>query len=122
SPVSFTAHSGSQRTITECDPYESQSREPAALVAKTAALAEEAWSLAFQSQGMSGGPTSSNTWIGPTVEDMILRWKVKGHIGVFIQPVGFLCNHVEVLYDIDIGFKGFAEKRGMQLWRAESLS
>ena len=65
---------------------------------------------------------SGNTWIGPTVEDMILRWKEKGHIGVFIQPVGFLCDHVEVLYDIDIGFKGFAAKRGMQLWRAESLN
>ena len=121
-PVIFTAHSVPQRTITEGDPYESQSRETAALVAKTAGLADEDWSFAFQSQGMSGGPTSSNTWIGPTVEDMILRWKEKGHIGVFIQPVGFLCNHVEVLYDIDIGFKGFAAKRGMQLWRAESLN
>ena len=65
---------------------------------------------------------SGNTWIGPTVEDLILRWKEQGHIGVFIQPVGFLCDHVEVLYDIDIGFKGFASKRGMQLWRAESLN
>ena len=121
-PVIFTAHSVPQRTITEGDPYESQSRETAALVAKTAGLADEDWSFAFQSQGMSGGPTSSNTWIGPTVEDMILRWKEKGHIGVFIQPVGFLCDHVEVLYDIDIGFKGFAANCGMQLWRAESLN
>ncbi len=121
-PVIFTAHSVPQRTITEGDPYESQSRETAALVAKTAGLADEDWSFAFQSQGMSGGPMSGNTWIGPTVEDMILRWKEKGHIGVFIQPVGFLCDHVEVLYDIDIGFKGFAAKRGMQLWRAESLN
>ena len=121
-PVIFTAHSVPQRTITEGDPYESQSRETAALVAKTAGLADEDWSFAFQSQGMSGGPVSGNAWIGPTVEDMILRWKEKGHIGVFIQPVGFLCDHVEVLYDIDIGFKGFAAKRGMQLWRAESLN
>jgi len=121
-PVIFTVHSVPQRTITEGDSYASQSRETAALVAKTAGLADEDWSFAFQSQGMSGGPMSGNTWIGPTVEDMILRWKEKGHIGVFIQPVGFLCDHVEVLYDIDIGFKGFAAKRGMQLWRAESLN
>jgi len=121
-PVIFTAHSVPQRTITEGDPYESQSRETAALVAKTAGLADEDWSFAFQSQGMSGGPMSGNTWIGPTVEDMILRWREKGHIGVFIQPVGFLCDHVEVLYDIDIGFNGFVAKCGMQLWRAESLN
>jgi ferrochelatase len=48
--------------------------------------------------------------------------KQKGHGGVFIQPIGFLCDHVEVLYDIDIGFKQFAEKEQMRLWRAESLN
>ena len=42
--------------------------------------------------------------------------------GIFIQPIGFVCDHVEVLYDIDIGFKQFAEKQGMRLWRAESLN
>ena len=42
--------------------------------------------------------------------------------GVFIQPIGFLCDHVEVLYDIDIGFKQFAEKESMRLWRADSLN
>ena len=46
----------------------------------------------------------------------------QGHCGVFIQPIGFLCDHVEVLYDIDIGFTQFAEKYGMRLWRAESLN
>ena len=66
---------------------------------------------------MSGGP-----WIGPTVEDTIRNLKAKGHRGVFLHPVGFLCDHVEVLYDIDIFFKQFAEKEGMRLWRAESLN
>jgi ferrochelatase len=41
---------------------------------------------------------------------------------VFIDPIGFLCDHVEVLYDIDIAFKEFAKKQGMKLWRAESLN
>jgi ferrochelatase len=41
---------------------------------------------------------------------------------VFLQPIGFLCDHVEVLYDIDVGFKQFAEKQGIGLWRAESLN
>jgi len=61
-------------------------------------------------------------WLGPTVEDTIVALRQKGHRGVFIQPIGFLCDHVEVLYDIDIGFKQFAEKEQMRLWRAESLN
>jgi ferrochelatase len=48
--------------------------------------------------------------------------KTKGHRGLFVQPIGFLCDHVEILYDIDIAFKEFAEKEGMRLWRAESLN
>jgi ferrochelatase len=116
-PVIFTAHSVPQRTITEGDPYEVQSKETAALVANAAGLSAEEWVFAFQSQGMSGGP-----WIGPTVEETILNLKVKGHRGVFLHPVGFLCDHVEVLYDIDIFFKQFTEKEGLRLWRADSLN
>ena len=115
-PVIFTAHSVPQRTIAEGDPYEKQSKETAALVAEEAGLTSGDWSFAFQSQGMSGGQ-----WIGPTVEDTIRSLKAKGHRGVFLHPIGFLCDHVEVLYDIDIFFKQFAEKEGMRLWRAESL-
>jgi ferrochelatase len=116
-PVIFTAHSVPQRTITEGDPYERQSKETAELVAKEAGLQAEDWTFAFQSQGMSGGP-----WIGPTVEEAIRNLKAVGHRGVFLQPIGFLCDHVEVLYDIDIAFKQFAEKENMRLWRAESLN
>ncbi len=116
-PVIFTAHSVPQRTITEGDPYERQAKETAELVAKEASIADDEWAFAFQSQGMSGGP-----WIGPTVEETIRDLKAKGHRGVFLQPIGFLCDHVEVLYDIDIAFKQFAEKEGMRLWRAESLN
>ena len=116
-PIIFTAHSVPARTITEGDPYEAQSKETAQLVAKAAGLEDDAWTFAFQSQGMSGGQ-----WIGPTVEETILSLKAKGHRGVFIHPVGFLCDHVEVLYDIDIFFQQFAEKEGMRLWRAESLN
>ncbi|MGB8773401.1 MAG: ferrochelatase [Terriglobales bacterium] len=116
-PVIFTAHSVPQRTIAEGDPYEKQSKETAALVAEEAGLTSGDWSFAFQSQGMSGG-----VWIGPTVEDTIRSLKAKGHHGVFLHPIGFLCDHVEVLYDIDIFFKQFAEREGMRLWRAESLN
>jgi len=116
-PVIFTAHSVPQRTIAEGDPYEKQSRETAALVACEASLSPDAWKFAFQSQGMSGG-----AWLGPSVEGTILELKKAGYRGVFVQPIGFLCDHVEVLYDIDIGFRQFAEKEGMRLWRAESLN
>jgi protoporphyrin/coproporphyrin ferrochelatase len=116
-PVLFTAHSVPQRTIAEGDPYETQVRETAALVARAAGLNVEDWAFAFQSQGMSGG-----AWLGPTVEDTLAGLKTKGHNAVFVQPIGFLCDHVEVLYDIDIGFQEFARKHDMRLWRAESLN
>jgi ferrochelatase len=116
-PVIFTAHSVPQRTIAEGDPYEKQSRETAVLVACEASLSPDTWRFAFQSQGMSG-----SAWLGPTVEDTILELKKAGYRGVFVQPIGFLCDHVEVLYDIDIGFRQFAEKEGMRFWRAESLN
>ena len=116
-PVIFTAHSVPQQTITDGDPYETEAKETAALVAGEAKLASGDWTFAFQSQGMF-----SAGWLGPTVEDTIVALRQKGHRGVFIQPIGFLCDHVEVLYDIDIGFKQFAEKEQMRLWRAESLN
>jgi protoporphyrin/coproporphyrin ferrochelatase len=116
-PVIFTAHSVPQRTITEGDPYETQTKETARLAALEVGLAREDWKFAFQSQGMSGG-----AWLGPRVEDTILELKDRGCRGVFVQPIGFLCDHVEVLYDIDIGFKEFAENEGMRLSRAESLN
>lgn len=115
-PVLFTAHSVPQRTIAEGDPYEKQTRETAALVA--ARVPEiGAWQFAFQSQGMSGGE-----WLGPTVEDTIVNLQEAGQTGVFLQPIGFVCDHVEILFDIDILFRGFAEARGMKLYRAESLN
>jgi len=117
-PIIFTAHSVPERTITEGDPYEAQAKETASLVAmEVPSLTVDDWQFAFQSQGMSGG-----AWLGPTVEDTIRGLKAKGHRAVFLQPIGFLCDHVEVLYDIDIAFREFAEKEGMRLWRAESLN
>jgi len=117
-PIIFTAHSVPARTIAEGDPYEAQAKETAALVAmQVASLRNDDWTFAFQSQGMSGGP-----WLGPTVEETIRGLKARGQRAVFIQPIGFVCDHVEVLYDIDIAFRDFAAQEGMKLWRAESLN
>jgi len=116
-PVIFTAHSVPERTVLEGDPYELQARQTAELVANQASLDRREWRFAFQSQGASGG-----AWLGPTVQATILDLKRSGHKGVLIQPIGFLCDHVEVLYDIDVLFKQFAEKEGLRLWRTESLN
>jgi ferrochelatase len=117
-PVVFTAHSVPEPTIAGGDPYADQARNTAALVAmQVSTLTMDDWTFAFQSQGMSGGP-----WTGPTVEDTMLALHKKGHRGVVIQPVGFVCDHVEVLYDIDVRFQEFAARQGMKLWRTESLN
>jgi ferrochelatase len=120
-PVLFTAHSVPCRTICgqdrDRDSYANQARHTAELVAEQCRLSDTDWYFAFQSQGMSGGP-----WIGPSVEDTITGLKGSGHRGLLMQPIGFVCDHVEVLFDIDIFFKKFAGDRGMKLWRAESLN
>lgn len=115
--VVFTAHSVPERTIAEGDPYDRQARETARLVAAKAGLADDQWRFAFQSQGMSGGP-----WLGPTVEDTLRQLASEFRGGAFLQPIGFVCDHVEILYDIDIAFREYAQTIGMRLWRAESLN
>jgi ferrochelatase len=102
------------------DPYPVEAKRTAQLVADrlaSAGLTEKDWHFAFQSQGISGGP-----WIGPTVEDTLKALKAEGNVGVVMQPVGFLCDHVEILYDIDIAFKQTVAELGLQLWRADSLN
>jgi len=117
-PVIFTAHSVPTRTIHAGDPYEKQAKETAHLVGqKITGLTPELQHFAFQSQGMTAGP-----WLGPTVETVMLEMKKQGHKGVVIAPIGFVCDHVEVLYDIDINFRQFANEQQLKLWRPESLN
>jgi ferrochelatase len=117
-PVIFTAHSVPTRTIQAGDPYEKQVKETAQLVAqRIAGLTPELQHFAFQSQGMTSGP-----WLGPTVETVMLEQKRRGHKGVVIAPIGFVCDHVEVLYDVDIDFRQFANEQQLKLWRPESLN
>jgi ferrochelatase len=116
-PVIFTAHSVPERTIRDGDPYERQVRETAGLVARAVGLPSSRWSVAFQSQGMTAEP-----WIGPTVEAEIGRWAAAGDRRILIVPVGFVCDHVEVLYDIDVGFRKYGEAAGVTISRTESLN
>jgi ferrochelatase len=64
----------------------------------------------------------ASTSARPTVEATIDSLRDAGHKAVIIQPIGFVCDHVEVLYDIDILFKKYAQERGMKLFRTESLN
>ena len=135
-PVLFTAHSVPTRTVqppaaSECeekarearmwpgegaDPYAEDARATAELVAARVPGIPKWW-FAFQSQGASGGP-----WIGPTVEETLTMIASEGVKTILLQPVGFLCDHVEILYDVDIAFKQFAANLGMRLERPESLN
>jgi ferrochelatase len=132
-PVLFTAHSVPTRTIQPppasevanqprlwpgegADPYADDARRTAELVA-TLVPDIPKWWFAFQSQGASGGP-----WIGPTVEETLDSIAGEGIKAVVLQPIGFLCDHVEILYDVDIAFRGYAAKLGIRLERPESLN
>lgn len=100
------------------DPYPVECKRTAALVAaRIPQLSGGRWYFAFQSQGMSGGP-----WIGPSVEDTLTALHKDGARTVVLQTVGFLCDHVEILYDIDIAFKQFAQNLGLNLERPASLN
>ena len=127
--VLFTAHSVPTRTLQAtveggpnlwpgagADPYAEEARHTAELVAAAVPEIPE-WRFAFQSQGASGGP-----WIGPSVEETIDNWAAEGVKALILQPIGFLCDHVEILYDIDIAFKDYAEKKGIRLERPASLN
>jgi ferrochelatase len=129
-PILFTAHSVPCRTVISApqtspgnppeppDPYPIEAKATASLVAsRIAGLTPDDWFFAFQSQGMSGGP-----WLGPSVEDTLTALRQQGVTKLIIQPIGFLCDHVEILYDIDIGFRAFAANLGITVRRPASLN
>jgi protoporphyrin/coproporphyrin ferrochelatase len=98
------------------DPYAEEARGTAAQVAERVPEIPKWW-FAFQSQGASGGP-----WIGPSVETTLEAIAAEGIKTVILQPIGFLCDHVEILFDVDILFRDYAAKLGVRLERPESLN
>ena len=114
-PVVFTAHSVPVKTIAEGDSYESQVKETAQLLAQAVGL-KEYW-VAFQSQGMTPEP-----WLGPSVESRIDEFAAQGIRQVLLAPIGFVSDHVEVLYDIDVAFRKYGQKKGVSVVRPESLN
>jgi ferrochelatase len=119
--VLFTAHSVPCRTLEACDPYAEEARRTAALVA--ARLPEiPQWFFAFQSQSINAASASKASWLGPTVEQTLDAIAASGVRTLLLQPIGFLCDHLEILYDVDIHFRAYAAGRGLRLERTESLN
>lgn len=113
--VLFTAHSLPESRLGPDDPYDSQQRETAARVAER--VGNLKWSFAYQSQGYS-----NDSWLGPRVEDKLREFAQAGVRNVLVAPTGFICDHVEILYDVDIAFRELASSLGMRLERSASLN
>ncbi|RPI12915.1 MAG: ferrochelatase [Acidobacteriales bacterium] len=113
--VLFTAHSPPEKILESADRYPGEAQATARAVAQRAGLA--GWDFAFQSQGLT-----DDKWLGPTVESMIDSYQQRGVRELVLAPIGFVCDHVEILYDVDIFFRRYAEERGIRLRRPESLN
>jgi protoporphyrin/coproporphyrin ferrochelatase len=113
--VVFTAHSLPQRILADGDPYRDQLLETSRLVAERAGL--ERWSFAFQSASSTGEP-----WLGPDVLDELERLRETGVQKVLVAPVGFVSDHLEILWDLDVEARERAAELGLELDRIESLN
>lgn len=113
--VLFTAHSLPEKALAPNDPYDRETRATAAAVAARLNLTD--WDFAYQSQGMT-----NDAWLGPSVESRLDAYAAEGVRTVVLDPIGFVCDHVEVLFDIDRLFKEYARERGIELLRPESLN
>ena len=114
-PVIFTAHSLPERILEWGDPY------PMQLLATTEALKERLGSrpyeFAYQSAAISNDP-----WLGPDASEVVERFAAEGKHHILICPIGFVCEHVEILYDIDIVYQSLAKKLEVQLERIVMLN
>jgi ferrochelatase len=110
--VVFTAHSLPERILAEGDPYRDQLLETSRLVAERAGVAD--WSLAFQSESPTGEP-----WLGPDIVVALERLHDEGVSKVLVAPVGFVCDHLEILWDLDVVARRRAGELGLELGRTE---
>jgi ferrochelatase len=113
--VIFTAHSLPERIIALGDPYPAELHASAEAVAQRVGLTH--WELAYQSAGATPEP-----WLGPEAGAVITRLAGQGIAAVLIVPIGFVCDHVEVLYDVDVTYRELAARLGVHLERTESLN
>ena len=110
--VVFTAHSLPARILAQGDPYKDQLLETARLVAERAGVAE--WSFSFQSESPTGEP-----WLGPDILDHLRALHADGVRRVLVCPVGFVSDHLEIRWDIDVEAMELAAELGLELSRIE---
>jgi len=113
--VLFTAHSLPEKVLEQGDRYDAETRTTAALVAARLGLPQ--YDFAYQSQGLT-----EEKWLGPTVESVLEDYAAHGVKRGVLAPVGFVSDHVEVLYDVDILFRDYEAARGIRLERDASLN
>ena len=111
----FTAHSLPARILNEGDPYEAQLLRTSELVAQRAGI--EQWRFSYQSRSHTGEP-----WLGPDLVDTIEELAAQGHRAVLVASVGFIADHLEIFYDIDIEAKERADALGIELRRTPMLN
>jgi ferrochelatase len=120
----FTAHSLPTAVLAAGDPYEIEVRASAKAV--LARLGGEAAhmvnDLAFQSQGLVGSERGPMMWLGPDLPTALDSAKARGSVRVVFAPIGFLADHIEVLYDLDVEARDLARARGLNYVRAASLN
>jgi ferrochelatase len=110
--VVFTAHSLPARILETGDPYRDQLLETSRLVAEAAGLA--AWSFSFQSESPTGEP-----WLGPDILDHLEALRRQGVERVLVCPVGFVSDHLEIRWDLDVEAREKAAELGLKLERIE---
>jgi protoporphyrin/coproporphyrin ferrochelatase len=110
--VVFTAHSLPARILDEGDPYQEQLLETARLVAERAEIGD--WSFSYQSESPTGEP-----WLGPDILDHLTDLYSRGVRDVLVCPVGFVSDHLEIRWDIDVEAQERAHQLGMSLRRIE---
>ena len=115
--VVFTAHSLPERILASGDPYRDQLLETSRLVAERAGIPAERWSFAFQSASETGEP-----WLGPDIVEEVDRLHGEGVESILVCPVGFVADHLEILWDIDVEARDRARALGLELERIPSLN
>ena len=112
--IAFTAHSIPAAMAANCD-YQAQLQETARLIAE--AIGHKRWQLVYQSR--SGSPTQP--WLAPDICDHLRELKNTGATDVVIAPIGFISDHMEVLYDLDTEARSLAEEIGLNMVRARTV-
>lgn len=115
--VVFTAHSLPELIVQRGDPYDQQMRDTSGLLAHHLDLPNDRWTFSYQSAAQTGVP-----WLGPQIEDLLPRLAQQGWRNMLIAPIGFIADHVEILYDIDIGVQTIARQHNIRVERPPMLN